>query len=266
MNIFKINRNIKDRISRFFALFFILIFTTTFSAGGIFIVYAEDKPLELPAETEFSKSIDQEAAQIGAQVTTENLQTAAGTEAPTKATVQDMNNSMNSTGVYDYTQTWTQQSSINSAPVITPAGSKMNTQSGVAQSADCGISVSNDSFKYCMLAPVGGILGDLTTASKGGKTEIVNLNNLGDFFNKIYIVGITIAVGLAIIFISFGGIRMATTDSIGGVAKGREMITAAITGLLIALFSYVILYTINPALLSGTGVNSSVFSTQPTTK
>ncbi|MFP4022497.1 MAG: hypothetical protein ACLFNR_02070 [Candidatus Paceibacterota bacterium] len=60
---------------------------------------------------------------------------------------------------------------------------------------------------------------------------------------------IIVAVLLAIIFIMIGGVLYITTDTIEGKDKGKETVTRAILGLLIALISWLILYTINPELV-----------------
>ncbi len=130
------------------------------------------------------------------------------------------------------------ESTQNQAPVITPTASKTtNNSSG----SDCSISARDNKYNYCMLAPLNGLLGE----EKG----ILKLPALGEFFSRLYKIGIMAAVALAIVMITLGGIRLGTTDSISGTEKGRDMIKSAIAGLLIALFSYVILYTINPELV-----------------
>ncbi len=60
---------------------------------------------------------------------------------------------------------------------------------------------------------------------------------------------IIVAVLLAIIFITIGGVLYITTDTIEGKEKGKETVTRAILGLLLALISWLILYTINPELV-----------------
>ena len=99
-----------------------------------------------------------------------------------------------------------------------------------------------------MLAPVNGLLGDSQGSGKNA-TEVVDVSGgIQPFFAKVYKLGITVAIALAIVVISLGGIRLATTDSISGTEEGRKMINAALAGLFLALFSYVLLNTINPAL------------------
>ena len=50
--------------------------------------------------------------------------------------------------------------------------------------------------------------------------------------------------------IAFGGIQYMSTDAIHGKSEGRERITYALMGLLLVLFSWILLNTINPDILS----------------
>lgn len=70
------------------------------------------------------------------------------------------------------------------------------------------------------------------------------------FFNSLFQFGVYIAGFLATIMIAVGGITYMTTDAIDGKKLGKEMITSALTGLLIILFSWILLNQINPDLLN----------------
>ena len=94
-----------------------------------------------------------------------------------------------------------------------------------------------------------------------GPSEFVPLQTIKDvidkttaknpslFFNAMFDFGIVIAGFLAVIMIAYGGIRYMSTDAIHGKSEGREIITAALMGLLLILFSYILLKTINPDIL-----------------
>lgn len=69
------------------------------------------------------------------------------------------------------------------------------------------------------------------------------------FFNAMFNFGIIIAGFLAVIMIAIGGIQYMSTDAIHGKSEGREKITYALMGLLLILFSYILLKTINPDIL-----------------
>jgi hypothetical protein len=77
--------------------------------------------------------------------------------------------------------------------------------------------------------------------------------NLGGFLGQIFNFGIAIAVVLALIMIIWGGIEMMTSDSWQKKDSGKEKIRSALFGLGIALLSWLLLYTINPNLVSFSG-------------
>ena len=146
-------------------------------------------------------------------------------------------------------QAWNQREGMPQSSVLTPSSVPPN-----AGDAVCGINVSSGLWNYCMLAPVNGLLGgagSLINPGGAGITEKITIsdNSLQVFFANIYQIGIAVVIALAIVVISLGGIRLATTDSISGTDEGKKMVNAAFAGLFLALFSYVLLYTINPSLL-----------------
>lgn len=82
----------------------------------------------------------------------------------------------------------------------------------------------------------------------GGGT--INTTNLADFLSKVFNFGIAIAVALSVIMIAWGGIQYMTTDSWTGKEDGKGKVENAFYGLALALISWLILYTINPNLVS----------------
>lgn len=60
---------------------------------------------------------------------------------------------------------------------------------------------------------------------------------------------IGVAAVLAVIFVTIGGLQYVTTDSISNKESGKETIQNALLGLLLALASWLLLYTINPDLV-----------------
>jgi hypothetical protein len=66
---------------------------------------------------------------------------------------------------------------------------------------------------------------------------------------------IALAVLLAIIMTIWGGFKYMTVESVTGKSGARKTIQDAVTGLLLALASYLILYTINPDLVNLANVN-----------
>lgn len=74
-------------------------------------------------------------------------------------------------------------------------------------------------------------------------------NALSKYVNFMIKIAIGIAAVLAVIMIVMGGIQYMTSELISSKEEGKKRITNAVFGLLIALGSYLILFTINPNLL-----------------
>lgn len=91
---------------------------------------------------------------------------------------------------------------------------------------------------FIPLAPIPGVI-DAETAEDPSK-----------FFNNLFTFGIVIAGFLAVVMIAVGGIQYMSTDAIHGKSEGRERITYALMGLLLILFSWILLNTINPEILN----------------
>lgn len=89
---------------------------------------------------------------------------------------------------------------------------------------------------YVPLAPLPG------TTDGGGAT-------LQTYLPGMFKLAIGIAGVLAVIQIVIGGLQYMTTDIISSKSAARERITAAITGLLLALGAYILLNTISPNLV-----------------
>ena len=74
-------------------------------------------------------------------------------------------------------------------------------------------------------------------------------NNLGAYLNLMIKIIIGLAAVLSVIMIVFGGMEYMTSELAHSKEAGKEKITQAILGLLIALSAWVLLNTINPDLL-----------------
>ncbi len=77
----------------------------------------------------------------------------------------------------------------------------------------------------------------------------IRAEGLDSYLNTLYKVGVAAATGLALIYITIGGVKYASTDAVTGKDEGRGMISNALLGLMIVLGSYIILNAINPDLL-----------------
>ena len=79
--------------------------------------------------------------------------------------------------------------------------------------------------------------------------DTVFSNTIEVYLQNIFTFGIALAGGLAVIRIVIAGIMYMLTDMVTKKEDAKDMIWSAIQGLLLALCSYVILYTINPELV-----------------
>jgi hypothetical protein len=78
----------------------------------------------------------------------------------------------------------------------------------------------------------------------------VDTNNLSKYLNLMIKIFIGLCAVLAVIMIVMGGIEYMTSELISNKEAGKERITHAIFGLLLALGAWTILYQINPNLLN----------------
>src|SRR3989344_891709 len=67
-----------------------------------------------------------------------------------------------------------------------------------------------------------------------------------DYIPKVFRLAIAVAGALAVIMITIGGIEYITSETINGKKDGKEKITNALVGLLLAIGSWIILNTIAP--------------------
>jgi len=102
-----------------------------------------------------------------------------------------------------------------------------------------------------------------TTDAVDGKCTI---NWLSQYVAVIFEYGMTLAVTLTILMMMIGGlIWMMSGGSSDKVGVAKEFITSALLGLMLALFSYLILYTINPRLtvLESLSINVPQLAPEP---
>ncbi len=92
-------------------------------------------------------------------------------------------------------------------------------------------------IEYVPLAPISG------TTNPAGTT------NLGTYLTAMFKIGVAAAGVLAFLMIVWGGFTYLSTDAITGKEEGKDYIKRAIGGLILAMVSYIILYTINPSLV-----------------
>jgi len=90
----------------------------------------------------------------------------------------------------------------------------------------------------------------LEDAAFKGFGEANKTGDLGIFLSQAFSFGLAIAAALAVIMIVWGGVEYMLSESLFSKEAGKERIKNAILGLLLALTSYLILWTINPNLLN----------------
>lgn len=82
---------------------------------------------------------------------------------------------------------------------------------------------------------------------EGSVTGGQNVTNFGDYLKRVYGIGITVTITLAVLYLVIGGFAYMTSGiSITGKEGAKSKMTNALLGLLLALLSYVILNTISP--------------------
>ncbi len=120
--------------------------------------------------------------------------------------------------------------------------------------------VSADTLQYTPLAPLPGI-GDLAPNGVGPPSPTVS--SLPDYLVAIFKLTLGLAAVMAVVQITIGGVEYMSTDAISGKENGKERITQAIYGLLLAIGAWLILYTVNPKTLDFSfNPNPTVQSTQ----
>ena len=98
---------------------------------------------------------------------------------------------------------------------------------------------------------------ELLVPLPGEGRMITHVTNFSTYVIFMFQLLIGVAVALAVIMITIGGIQYMTSELPGGKSDGKEKITQALWGLALAAGAYLILYTIDPNILN------SDFTTTP---
>ncbi|MSU55484.1 MAG: hypothetical protein EXS46_03030 [Candidatus Taylorbacteria bacterium] len=112
----------------------------------------------------------------------------------------------------------------------------------------CTPSATESCKGYIPLAPISP--NDTAVNCADGDGKIVKCTNLKIYLTGMFKVGVAAAGILAFLMIVWGGFTYLSTDAITGKEEGKERIQRALGGLILALASYIILYTINPQLVN----------------
>jgi len=114
---------------------------------------------------------------------------------------------------------------------------------------NCVNGVSTNPNVYCLLEPIGtggNIWNYVNTGGTGGS------NQVGEYLNGLFQIGVALAGILGVFLIVMGGFQYMTTDAISKTTEGKKMIRNAITGILLALLSWLLLNTISNNLVNFT--------------
>ncbi len=79
-----------------------------------------------------------------------------------------------------------------------------------------------------------------------------NSSDLNLYLNNLFKLGLGFAALMAVIYIAIGGIEYIGSEGVTSKEDGRRKITGAITGIIILLFSYLLLNTISPQFVKTT--------------
>ena len=74
--------------------------------------------------------------------------------------------------------------------------------------------------------------------------------SIKDFFNQLYMIAIFFGISASVLIIAYSGIVYMTTDLFNNKKEALERIRSALTGLILLLGTYIILYLVNPDLVS----------------
>ena len=99
---------------------------------------------------------------------------------------------------------------------------------------------SGNGLEYNLLAPLPPI---------GTQPGILTTTGLDDYLSRAIPFIIALAAVLAVVQITVGGFEYSLSEAITNKSDAKDRMTQATIGLLLALTSYLILYTINPDLI-----------------
>jgi hypothetical protein len=118
------------------------------------------------------------------------------------------------------------------------------------------IGASENKTRYNFLVPIGNLT-CMDWGTENATTKECIGNNIGDYLNIIFKIGIGLCAAIAVIMLIIYGIMYMGDESVFGKTEAKKKMFSAIFGLIIALGAWAILNTINPAL---TGKNGLLFS------
>ncbi len=94
------------------------------------------------------------------------------------------------------------------------------------------------------------LVGNAQYTTLSGIPGLDSGNSIADYVNVLYKMSIAIGITLSILIIAYAGLEYMTVDVVAEKKKSKTRITHAIIGLLMLLGTYVVLYQLNPDIVS----------------
>lgn len=177
-------------------------------------------------------------------------------------------NANSSSAVFEYKNSTGEVTNVCNFPDILSCNSKLKEVCGSNTTAYC-IQSTNEQLCYLASAvePICPQVQQIDPDNnEEGGSDVYTLlapigefkvapDNIGEYFNVIFLIAIGLCGVLAVIMIVIGGIQYMGDESVFGKTQAKERITKAILGLIIALGAFALLNTINPELLGKSGLN-----------
>lgn len=153
--------------------------------------------------------------------------------------VPTLSHAKGNTATYGQACTSDSDCSSGESCLAASSGSGKTCQLTSTQTATTGS--TGNATGFVPLAPIPG----LTSAQSN-----VTASTLANFLNNLYLYLIGAAATLAVIMIIWGGLEIATQDSVSKQGAGRNKIQQALFGLVLVLSPFLVFSIINPAILN----------------
>ncbi|GEM_PF-5183599 len=128
------------------------------------------------------------------------------------------------------------------------------------------LAINNTAFAVSCQSAQGGYCVNLAAGSTQiPGFEFINATSPGDLISKLYLFGLSLAGISAFFMVTYGGVLYLTSrDNQTQIGKAKGYIGNALLGLVIALLSWLILYTINPNLVKNFSIGLPDIKYAPT--
>ena len=93
-------------------------------------------------------------------------------------------------------------------------------------------------------------VGDYTPLAPITASNLKPPTDLSSYLQNLFLIGIGISGAMAVFMIVLGGVQYMSTDAFTGKTDGKKRIWNALEGLALVLLCWLIMYTINPTLVS----------------